>query len=328
MQRGGDHSWRASVKILITGSTGLLGQALCSHLARSCDVTGLSRSAPRGPTAYQHLACDLVDAQRTAKLIQTLTPEIVIHTQALSDVDQCERQPETAQAQIVETTRHVIQALQPLKNIGDVSIFSGAKIETSPLLIQPLVVSISTDYVFDGTKGAPYDETDSPKPISVYGRAKLEAEQVVLSYPRSVVVRTSTLFGPGRENFCDHAVSRMKAGQQVEAFIDQVTSPTYTIDLAEGIGELSVALWRSRGSRASRVYHIANAGACSRVTFAERIADLLGYSHALIRKISMAQQRRPAPRPAYSALGTAHLSCVIGRTLRPWDDALQAYLGQ
>ena len=182
--------------------------------------------------------------------------------------------------------------------------------------------------VFDGMKGAPYDENDTPNPLSVYGRSKLEAEQLVLRYPRSVVVRPSTLFGSGRMNFCDHIVSRVTAGQAVEAFIDQVTSPTYTEDLAVGIAELSVAVWSSRDVAWPRTYHIANAGSCSRVAFAHRVAELLGCSRDLIQGIPMARQQRPAPRPANSALTTIQLASVIRRTLRPWDDALQAYLRQ
>jgi dTDP-4-dehydrorhamnose reductase len=293
------------VNILITGSTGILGQALSSHLALSGEVIGLSRRAAPVAGALRHVACDLLDGPRTTEVFHACRPDIVIHTQALSDVDRCELEPDAAWAQNVTTTAHVVEALTG----------------TAALLVH-----VSTDYVFDGAKGAPYEEGDEPHPLSVYGRAKVESERIALRYPRSVVVRTSTLFGPGRMNFCDHIVSRVTAGKTVEAFADQVTSPTYTRDLAEGIDALSRVYWESPGAQWPRICHVANAGSCSRATFAQRVVDLLGCSRDLIRLIPMAAQGRPAPRPPYSALGTVHIPQLIGRTMRSWDEALSAYL--
>jgi len=225
-------------------------------------VTGLSRHAPSTAPAGRHLVCDLGDARRAAEVIGAIRPDAVIHTQALSDVDRCEREPEAARAQNVDATAHLIQALRQERAPGDGG--RGA-----------LLVHISTDYVFDGAKGAPYIEEDEPRPLSVYGRSKLEAERLALGYPRAVVVRPSTLFGPGRMNFCDHIVSRVRAGEAVEAFADQVTSPTYTEDLAAGLGELCAAVRGLPDGSRPRLVHLANAGGCSRVAFAERVADLL-----------------------------------------------------
>ena len=112
--------------------------------------------------------CDLTEARRTAQVIQTVQPDVLIHTQAQSDVDRCELDPEEAHEQNVQTTAHVVEALR-----------------TSACWL----VYVSTDYVFDGRKGSPYDEDDAPHPISVYGRTKLEGEQVVLGEPRGIVVR-------------------------------------------------------------------------------------------------------------------------------------------
>ncbi len=270
----------------------------------------MSRHAPPTAPAGRHVVCDLVDARRAAEVIGAIRPDAMIHTQALSDVDRCELEPDAARAQNVETMASLLRALERAPGRG-----------------RAWLVHVSTDYVFDGTKGTPYDENDEPRPVSVYGRMKLDAERLALGYPRAVVVRPSTLFGPGRANFCDTIVARLRAGEPVEAFADQVTSPTYTVDLAEGLEALCAALGRADEPPA-RVVHVANAGGCSRVVFARRIAELIGSSPELVRDIPMAAQRRPARRPAYSALTTIHLARLIGRTLRPWDDALRAYLGQ
>ncbi len=237
--------------------------------------------------------------------MRELQPDVVIHAQALSDVDRCELDPGMAEEMNVRTTAHVVEALE----------------QTTAWLVQ-----ISTDYVFDGTKGSPYDETDEPNPLSVYGKTKLASERLALARERSVVVRPSTLFGPDRMNFCDEIVMRLREGQRVEAFKDQTTSPTYTEDLAEALTALVQRLQRE--AIPSRILHVANQGGCTRLEFAQRIADLAGYPRERIEAIRMAQQRRPAPRPACSALTSRYASRMIGRTLRPWDDALQAYLRQ
>lgn len=207
------------------------------------------------------MVCDLLDAQRTANVIRDCRPDVVIHAQALSDVDQCEREPALADALNVTAIRHVLRALEG----------TGA-----------LVVYVSTDYVFDGTKAAPYDERDEPRPISVYGRSKLAGERAALAAPRSIVVRTSTLFGPSRMSFCDHVVKQLTAGEPVEAFADQVTSPTYSDDLAGGVAQLSAALRDAWNAEGPRVFHLANAGGCSRMEFARRVADLLGAPRTLV----------------------------------------------
>ena len=271
-------------------------------------MTGLSRRAPAEAAAgYRHVCCDLLDAGKTSQVVRAMRPEVVIHAQAASDVDTCEREPDTAQAQNVQTVEHLVRALE-----GTAALF----------------VYVSTDYVFDGLKGSPYDEACEPRPISVYGRSKLAGERAALQHPYSVVVRPSTLFGPGRMNFCDAVAQRAREGRAIEAFLDQTTSPTYTMDVAEGLGELIRALAAGRSTGPSRVYHLTNAGACTRVAFAYRIVDLLGYPRSCVRPIRMAEQKRPAPRPPYSALTTTELPKVIGRGLRPWEDALGEYLQQ
>ena len=224
----------------------------------------------------------------------------------------------------VETTAHLVRAL-------------GAR--------PAVLLYVSTDYVFDGEQGRPYDEHDAPRPVSVYGRSKLEGEREALRHPRAVVIRPSTLFGPGRMNFCDAVVRALQEGGTIEAFTDQTTSPTYTEDFAAMARELITALTRpaptpnsvpgveSGGARlvwgpASRVVHLTNAGHASRVEFAHRVADLLGRSREAVRPIRMADQRRPARRPACSALTSTELMPLTGRMMRPWDDAVRAYLQQ
>jgi dTDP-4-dehydrorhamnose reductase len=251
------------------------------------------------------VVCDLLDAGSTAAAVRRAEPEVVINAQALSDVDACERDPAAAEALNVRATEHLSEAARGV----------GARL-----------IHVSTDYVFDGTAQRPYDEQDPVNPLGVYGRTKLAGERAVLDYERATVARTSTLFGLGRGSFCDTVVERLRAGEWLQAFHDQTTSPTYADDLAEGLLALAEALGRAHAP--SRVFHVVNAGGCTRVEFAQAIAKALGVSPERIEPIPMATQRRPAPRPAFSALTSRYLHSYLGRTLRPWQDALLAYLRQ
>lgn len=306
-QPGGVRSLNDSVKILITGSTGLLGQALVKRLAPSGEVVGLSRRSATSQGRARHVVCDLTDAEATRQAVRETAPDVVIHTQALSDVDRCEQEPREAERMNVQTMEHLCRALEE----GE-----------------PLLLALSTDYVFDGVKGRPYDEQDEPKPLSVYGRTKLAGEQRALRYAKGYVIRPSTLFGVGRMNFCDAIVQHVQRGEPIEAFVDQTTSPTYSDDLAEGIDALIHAMAGASLQDLPRLYHVTNAGWATRVEFAKRVAALLKQDDSLIQAVPMHHQHRPAPRPPYSALVSRHLAHVIGRTLRPWDEALQAYLRQ
>ncbi len=296
------------MNVLVTGSTGLLGQAVCRQFSRAHVVTGLSRHAPPVPGAGQHVVCDLTNPQRVRQALDAARPQWVIHCQAESNVDRCEQDPSAAWAHNVEATGHLRSVLEAL----------GGEL--------PVLIQLSTDYVFSGTKDAPYAEDDPPDPISVYGRSKAEAERQALAYERAAVVRPSTLFGPGRMNFCDHVLQQLAGGQPVEAFEDQVTSPTYTEELAAALEEFAAAVWASRQDRWPRIVHAVNAGSCSRVAFARKIAQLVGAPPELIRPIPMAAQRRPAARPAHAVLEVKRLPQVIGHALRPWEEALAAYV--
>ncbi|MBI3319160.1 MAG: dTDP-4-dehydrorhamnose reductase [Candidatus Omnitrophica bacterium] len=294
------------MKILITGSTGLLGQALVTRLAPHASVIGLSRRPPAsGHEEAYHAVCDLTDPHATTHALQRVAPDVVIHTQAMSDVDRCEREPEEAQRMNVRTIDHLCEALRE---------------RAIPVFL------LSTDYVFDGRQDRPYDEEDTPNPLSVYGRTKLAGERLALRASHTFIVRPSTLFGPGRDNFCETIVRRARQQEPVEAFIDQATSPTYTDDLADGIHRLIDAMAKAPHQAWPRVYHIANAGGCRRVEFAHRVVELLGCSASLVKPIRMAEQGRPATRPPFSMLRSRHLDALIGGGLRPWDEALQAYL--
>jgi dTDP-4-dehydrorhamnose reductase len=174
------------------------------------------------------------------------------------------------------------------------------------------VLYVSTDYVFDGTKREPYVESDPVNPQTAYGRTKLEGEHATAeANPRHYIVRTSWLFGPGGRNFVE---TMLGLGPEVRVVDDQVGSPTFTGHLAEAL----VTLARTEDFG---VHHLTASGSCSWFEFAREIFARAG-SDTRAEPCTTADFPRPAPRPAYSVLGSEH-----GDRMPTWQEGLDAYLG-
>jgi dTDP-4-dehydrorhamnose reductase len=193
-------------------------------------------------------------------------PELVLHAAAWTDVDGAEDDPQGAAAVNVGGTHHVAELGAPL-------------------------VYFSTDYVFDGRKGAPYVESDAPNPLSAYGRTKLHGEGA--AGEEAWTVRTSGLFGPSGTNFVSTMLSLGRERNEVAVVDDQRTSPTYVGHLAPATRELV--------DRPFGVWHLAAEGDATWAEFAEAIFEEAGLA-TRVRRISSDELGRPAPRPAYSVL--------------------------
>ncbi|HET6475166.1 MAG TPA: dTDP-4-dehydrorhamnose reductase [Thermoleophilia bacterium] len=218
------------------------------------------------------------DAVRTA--VRGFAPDAVLHCAAYTNVDGAEADRAAAEAVNVLGTRNVVEAVRGT--------------HTS-------VVYFSTDYVFDGAKGAPYVETDRPRPLNVYGRTKLAGERDVLSWAHGIVFRTSWLFSETGHNFVKTilaaAQERAGTGKPLRVVDDQVGSPTYAGHLAAAVDE---ALRRGLGPG---IYHLAGSGYCSWCELAGEVVDLAGLQ-VDVEPITTAEAGRPARRPAFSALDT------------------------
>ncbi|KQW93537.1 dTDP-4-dehydrorhamnose reductase [Massilia sp. Root418] len=178
------------------------------------------------------------------------------------------------------------------------------------------LMNFSSDLVFDGSKGAPYVESDPVAPLNVYGRSKAEAERRVLEvYPEALLVRTSAFFGPwDRHNFVTLALEALAAGMPFSAADDLIVSPTYVPDLVQACLDLLI-------DQESGIWHLSNADALSWADLARRAAGLAGVDTATLAVLSGAALDMPAAQPRYSALGSERASLMP--TL---DDALQRYL--
>ena len=179
---------------------------------------------------------------------------------------------------------------------------------------------VSTDYVFDGTKKAPYTTGDPRSPCSVYGKSKAEAEERIgHSLPESCIVRTSWLFGAGGKCFPDTILKLAATRSELEVVGDQRGSPTYAIDLAHAL--IGLCHENARG-----IVHATNLGECSWYEFAREIVAKSG-SRTVVKETSSDKFVRPAPRPKYSALSPESLQSY-GIVMPDWRDALQRYLAE
>ena len=271
--------------ILISGANGNLGGAF----ARLC--------------AERHLAChvltrqemDIADPASVDAAIRRYRPWAIVNAggyvrvqRAEQDAARCQR--ENAQGPVILATacaRHDIELL-----------------------------SFSSDLVFDGSKGAPYVESDPVAPLNVYGQSKAEAEQRVLAvHPRALMVRTSALFGPwDRHNFVTRALRALAAGQPFSAASDLIVSPTYVPDLVDTCLDLLI-------DGEAGIWHLSSGTALSWAELARRAAELAGVSARRLSARPATTFDIEAPRPVFSALGSER-----GQLMPPLDDALRRHL--
>jgi len=264
------------MKLLITGASGMLGHSLMRLAVERHEVVGIYRSFPVSMRGGKSLALDLADEDRVKKQVAALKPEAIVHTAAMTDVEECERDP-------VRANRVNFQATKNLARLG-----GGLGIP---------FVYISTDYVFDGKKGS-YVETDPPNPVNVYGETKLLGEEAVRSCcPRSLVIRTS-IFGfniQPKTGFVEYVMESLAKGEVITRFLDQFSTPIYTRDLGRFILELL-----DRGS--TGLFHVGGGERISRYDFAVKVAETFCLSPAMIRPAPFRHLEGSAQRPRDSSL--------------------------
>ncbi|MGB9235267.1 MAG: dTDP-4-dehydrorhamnose reductase [Terriglobales bacterium] len=273
------------MRVTLFGASGLLGRDLVRALA-GVQLTALSSKD-----------ADLRDASRVMQAVSQSRPDWIILSAAYTDVDGCESNREHALGVNCEGPVHVAQAA---RHIGSRLLF------------------LSTDYVFDGTKGAPYETGDQRNPASVYGDTKARAELRLLDIlPEVCIVRTSWLFGHGGKCFPSTILKLAATHTEISVVNDQRGSPTFTVDLASALVELC-------RKQASGIVHATNAGDCTWYDFAREIVQNAGLpTH--VKPVTTAEFPRPARRPAYSVLSPASLH-AYGIQMPNWQDALRRYL--
>jgi dTDP-4-dehydrorhamnose reductase len=271
------------VRIAVVGAGGGLGRAFVATCPPHHDLR-----------PFTHEELDIGDHHAVMQTLVPLRPELVVNAAAFTQVDACESDPARAVRD---------NALGP-QSLALVARAAGA-----------MLVHVSTDYVFDGEKGAPYDELDRPNPLSVYARTKLAGEEHVRALaPESFVVRTGYVFGGGRD-YLTGALRRLSLGEQVGGLVDRIGTPTFVRHLAERL--LPLVLTGRFGT-----YHLAGPEPAAWFEVLAR-ARAIGGLPGTVAEQRVRDLRLPAPRPRYSALTSAFTPHLEIAAFPPLDRGLR-----
>ena len=268
------------MKVLITGANGLLGQHLVKMLIESTDyeVTATGKGVSRAPinssNRYKYFSLDITDGVEVNTFIAQNGPDVIIHTAAITQVDDCEKDPVHCWNTNVTATRFLVEAAETI----------GAKF-----------IYISTDFVFDGEAG-PYIESDIPAPVNYYGSSKLGAEKSVIEAKLSwCIIRTVLVYGNilvgNRNNIVGWVQNNLSQGKSIQVVSNQLRTPTYVEDLAKGI--LLVVQKKAIG-----IYHISGEEVMSPYDMALATAEYLHLDKNLIEKVDAAIFKQSGKRPA------------------------------
>jgi len=187
------------------------------------------------------------------------------------------------------------------------------------------IIHISTDYVFDGTAGRPLRETDNTNPQSVYGKSKLEGEQILLKIaPESIIIRTAWLYSSYGNNFVKTMIRLGKEKTSLNVVNDQIGTPTYAADLANAI--LQIIESEKTGKFQSGIYHYSNEGVCSWYDFCLKIHELAGISNCKVHPVSTAEYPTKAIRPQYSVLDKTKIKETFHLIIPHWEEGLERCL--
>jgi dTDP-4-dehydrorhamnose reductase len=281
------------MKVVLIGSNGQLGSDLLKVFQAAGDTV----------VPLTHAQLDVCSEERIAVVLADAKPDVVVSTAAYHRVDECEKRAALAFEVNGSGAMNLAQACNR----------SGA-----------VLVHFSTDYVFGGyDKRTPYEETDRPAPVNVYGTSKVVGELLIPAYTdRYFVLRVCGLYGIAGSsgkggNFVETMLKKALAGEAIRVVDDQILTPTYTVDLAEGVRKL--LLTEKYG-----LYHLSSEGQCSWYEFTRHIFDSAGIQ-AQLSPVKSSDFPSPVKRPAYSVLSKAKFR-GLGLSIPSWKDALPRYL--
>ncbi|WP_212002913.1 SDR family oxidoreductase [Chitinophaga sp. HK235] len=270
------------MKVLITGCNGLLGQHLIPLFVqnKTYDVIATGRGANRSPQHdhYIYEAVNLRDAGSVQQLVQKHQPDLIIHSGAMSQVDECEKNKDACWDTNVGATRYLVNAAEK---------------------INAAFIFLSTDFVFDGLNG-PYDEEAPVNPINYYGTSKVAAERLVHnSKLQWAIVRTVLVYGvvndPHRSNMITWVKNNLQQGKKIKVVDDQWRTPTLCQDLAQGC--LLIAEKKATG-----IFNISGKEVLTPYDMAIKTAEYFQLDKSLVEKISSKSLAQPAARPAKTGL--------------------------
>ena len=275
------------MKFFVTGSGGQLGYDV---------ILELKKRGYKDIVAPTFDELDITDRDKVIEMITLVKPDVIFHCAAYTAVDNAEDNKDICFKVNVDGT----------KNIVDASKMVDAKI-----------IFMSTDYIFDGEKIGEYVEEDSPNPNNVYGESKVLGEEIVKSNPKHFITRISWVFGKNGKNFIKTMLELAKTKTELNVVSDQIGSPTYTVDLAKVLVDMSF-------SSLYGTYNVTNSGYCSWAEFADEIFKKAG-KDVLVNHINSEEYPQKAYRPRNSKLNKEKLKNNFS-VLPTWQDAVEKYL--
>ncbi len=297
------------MRILITGSNGLLGQKLVSALRHDPEVEliATSRGADRTPQPLggQYRPLDITAAAEVDAVFDAVRPAVVIHTAAMTNVDACEQDPEACRLQNVTATEHLVRA---------------AKRHGSHF------IHLSTDFIFDGQAG-PYREEDAPAPLSIYGHSKLDSERIVqeAGLAKWAIARTIIVYGIAeglsRSNVVLWAKAALEKGQPIQVVDDQWRMPTLAEDLADGC--IRIAKQGATG-----IYHLSGPDGMSILELVQRVGAFFHLDTSVVTPVKSDSLGQPAQRPPRTGFILDKARRELGYAPRHFEEGLAVLAGQ
>ena len=295
-------------RILITGANGLLGQKLVDLLTKQADIDliATARGANRLPYAegYTYVPMDITDRQQVLEVVTETRPQVIIHTAAMTNVDQCEAEKDACWAQNVTAVESLVLAAKQ---------------------VDAFLVHVSTDFIFDGTSG-PYDEEAEPNPISFYGWSKYAAEKAVTTSDiRWAIARTVLVYGiahdMSRTNIILWVKKSLEAGKTINVVTDQWRSPTLAEDLATGCYLLA-------DKEATGIFNISGRDFLTPYEMAIKTAEYFSLDQSLINQADSTTFTQPARRPPRTGFVLDKSKFVLGYQPHSFEEGIAVLAGQ
>ena len=288
------------LKVLVTGSAGLVGRQVVKDLSNSHQVFSCYNESK--PEYGDSVKMDLKNREMISSILTEKKPDIVIHLGAMTGVDLCEKEKTSASEINTKATEIIAKECSKLNSF---------------------LVYVSTDYVFDGNFGM-YKEDDVANPLGFYGKSKLEGEKAVQNFSTNwCIARTSTPFGlhPTKKSFPMWVIENLQKQKQIDVLIDQFTSPTYIPNLSRMLIEISER-------RITGIIHAAGASKISRYQMASMVSDKLNLDGTLLKQISMNKMKWVAQRPKDSSLDVSRASSILNEKPQKIDQSLNLFIDE
>lgn len=292
------------MKILVTGSNGLLGQKLIYLLKSKNNIeliaTSIGSNRLIDTTGYQFYSLDICNKGQVDSIVNNCKPDVIINTAAMTNVDACETDKEGAKKLNIDAVNYLVETCET-NNIH--------------------LIHLSTDFIFDGENG-PYKEEDAPHPLSYYAYTKNEGEKIIMSskLKKWTIVRTILVYGivdnMSRSNIVLWVRNSLIKKQKINVVDDQFRSPTLAEDLAE-------ACWLIAQKKATGVYHISGEHTISILELAQKVANHFNLDKSLISPISSASLKQPAKRPPRTGFIIKKAIKDLGFTPHSFEDGLK-----